>query len=124
MMFFNTAAISSSFSQFSGYLLDPSNSYSRFTSPLLSNFRISQTSTLTLSTNKNFYLPGTASTAISSQVVSATLPSVVYSPHGDATNGILGIVPEDTLNTPQKLVFSMSILPSDITSIVDTQTAI
>jgi hypothetical protein len=124
MMFFNTASIASSFSQFSGYLLDPSNNYSRFTSPLITNFRISRTSPLTLSTNKNFYLPGTASTAISSQLVSSTLPTLVYSPHGDATNGILGIVPEDTLNTAQKLVFSMSLLPSDITSIVDTQTII
>ncbi|KAL4431665.1 hypothetical protein ABPG74_017294 [Tetrahymena malaccensis] len=119
IMFLNGAQIGPDFSKVSILLLNPNNQMNPFPDPIVQNQPISKTTNIALTPNKSYFLAGSESTAISSQVIT-NQANAVYNPFSDATNGILGIVPEKTYNTPQKLIFCMQLTPSDITNINDS----
>ncbi|EAS05883.1 transmembrane protein, putative (macronuclear) [Tetrahymena thermophila SB210] len=118
IMFVNGATIGPDFSKVSIFLLNPNNNMLPFTDAIVQNQVITKTSSIVLVPNKSYFLAGSESTAISSQVIT-NQANAVYNPFSDATNGILGIVPEKTYNTPQKLIFCMQLTPTDITNIND-----
>ncbi|KAL4508570.1 hypothetical protein ABPG72_003874 [Tetrahymena utriculariae] len=122
IMFLNGATIHPDFSKVSILLLNPNNNMQPFPDAIVQNQLITKTPNIVLIPNRNYFLAGSESTAISSQVITNQANSV-YNPFSDATNGILGIVPEKTYNTPQKLIFCMQLTPSDITNINDAVTA-
>lgn len=63
----NTAVLHPNFSNMYAYLLDTKKI--RYASPIIDNQRISLQPTITLSSNREFFVAGTANTAISSQIV-------------------------------------------------------